>query len=329
MIWGRISAEAPGGPVGPGRSLLPVLLPLLLALVGVGCQESPTSLARPNLIRRAGDGVIHVSDFHHQRIVRFDPTGTFRSAFGERGLGEGQLWQVWGLLVESPDRIQVINQRITAPGAQTTLWEVKTFEQEREQAVHPLYIPTVQSQDEVWLAGLTRGFDGGYLVLDQSVRVIHHFDASWRHRGQGTAPGGGEPFQAPTCIRRKGEDIWVVDQYAHQVLRLGRDGRLLAVIGEEGTGPGQLRFPFAVDVCPGRWVAVADMGNYRVQRFDLAGRYLDGFEPAGVDVHSPVQLLDVLVTPTCDRLYLVDSKGNRVLVTTPQGNVLQTLHGWD
>jgi hypothetical protein len=38
--------------------------------------------------------------------------------------------------------------------------------------------------------------------------------------------------------------------------------------------------------------------------------------------------MDLAVSPDCSRLYLVDSKGNRVLVTTPDGHVLQTLDRW-
>ena len=42
----------------------------------------------------------------------------------------------------------------------------------------------------------------------------------------------------------------------------------------------------------------------------------------------PKQLMDLAVSPDCERLYLVDSKGNRVLVTTVDGEVLLEISSW-
>ena len=52
------------------------------------------------------------------------------------------------------------------------------------------------------------------------------------------------------------------------------------------------------------------------------------FEPAPAGPKQPLQLLDVTVSPSCDRLYLVDSKGGRVLITTPEGKLIHTIAKW-
>ena len=89
--------------------------------------------------------------------------------------------------------------------------------------------------------------------------------------------------------------------------------------------PGALSFPSAIAVCAGAWFAVADLGNHRVQRFDLDGRFLDAFAPDRAGADQPVQLLSLDVSPDCERLYLADSKGDRVLVTRPDGEVLRDI----
>jgi hypothetical protein len=119
----------------------------------------------------------------------------------------------------------------------------------------------------------------------------------------------------------------VIEKSRHRVSRMtsgGAEERVL--LQDEGHGPPS--FPTALAVCRDEWFAVADLGNHRVQRYTIDGRWLGGFvpEPAGPD--QPVQLLDLALSADCGRLYLVDSKGDRVLVTDPEGEVLQVLSRW-
>ncbi len=109
---------------------------------------------------------------------------------------------------------------------------------------------------------------------------------------------------------------------------MGLDGDEQERFGAEGTSPGQLRFPQAVASCPGRWVAVADLGNHQVVRFDWSGRHLGSFAPEPAGPKKPPQIVHIEVSADCGRMYVVDSKGSRVLVTTPEGEVLQTLASW-
>ena len=217
--------------------------------------------------------------------------------------------------------------RSLAADSQETLWEIKAFENGHQQQRFPLVVPGTTAWD-LWPASLATTAQGSWLVLDGGERGLLRFDAAWQYQGSWPQPIGGAPFDQPTCLRRSGDEYWVVDQNNHNIRWLAADGRQLAQFGSLGSGPGQLRFPFSLDVCAGRWVAVTDMGNYRVQRFTLDGRFLDGFEPAPVAPGVPVQLLDVAVSADCTLLYVVDSKGNRVLVTTPTGEVRQQLGRW-
>lgn len=309
----------------PARWLAGPALALLLLPLAAGCREEPRSLQRPNLVSLAADGRIVVSDFHHQRLVIFDRAGSFLSAFGQKGLGKDELWQVRALLLEGPSRLLLLNQRLPSLTSTGSLWEVKRYEDGHEIAAFPIEVPGAATTEP---CGLTASPDGGYLIPDDQLDAILRYDSSFRLTGRWEKPAGGEPFCAPVSILQRGGELWVVEQYCHRIRRLTLDGREIGTIGREGSGPGELLFPVQIDVCPGRWLVVADLGNYRVQRFTLQGEPMDSFSPEPVGPRQPVQLLDLLLTPSCDRLLLVDSKGNRVLITTPEGKVLQTISRW-
>jgi len=308
----------------PWGALLP-LLPLLL--LGAACETSPRDLRRPSLVALSEDGQIHVADFHHHRIVSFDAAGHFLRELGSRGLGEGQLWQPWALLAPAPGELLVVQERPRSLKDATTVWELKHFREGSEVARHDLAPPGTEGPR--WMEGLALAPGGGYWFTDQQRGVVLRFDAQWQFLGSWSAPvGGGEPFASPGVLLREGEEVWLVETFAHRVRRLDAAGRELVAFGEEGSQPGQLRFPQSLGVCPGQWVAVADLGNRRVQRFDRSGRYLDGFRPQPAAAELPLQLVDVKVSADCQRLFLVDSKGGRLLITRPDGEVLQVVNRW-
>ena len=123
--------------------------------------------------------------------------------------------------------------------------------------------------------------------------------------------------------------MWIIEQFDNRIRHLDADGTQQLVFGAEGARPGELRFPKALDVCASEgWIAVADLGNYRLQRFDMSGVFIDGFEPPPRDDDSPVQLMDVELSADCSSMVLVDSKGDRVLLTEPDGTIFGVLDRW-
>ncbi len=286
------------------------------------CGEAPTDLARPNALCLAADGTLYVSDFHHQRVVAFDPqAGTTRAVFGRQGLGEGELWQVWDIAC-SDGQIWALNQRLVVPEAPTQLVEAKSFDDGAEVFAAVLRAPWVEIE---WLGSFSRLPDGGWVATDEEHGALIFWDAQLGSPRRLTTPAGGEPLDGPSFVRRRGDELWVVEQSNSRVRRLSLEGRELGRFGREGRGEGELLYPTSVDVCPGRWVAVTDYGNYRVQRYTIDGEPLGGFEPAWSSPEAPAQLMRVVLSPDCERLYLADSKGQRVLVTTPTGEVVREL----
>jgi hypothetical protein len=80
-----------------------------------------------------------------------------------------------------------------------------------------------------------------------------------------------------------------------------------------GNAPGELRFPYNVDLLSDGTLVVCEYGNNRVQRFDADGRSLGTWGLAG---RRPGELAYpwALVVGRGDRILIVDSGNNRVQV---------------
>jgi sugar lactone lactonase YvrE len=294
-----------------------------LLLLAIACGPAlPTQLGRPNALALAPDGTLYVSDFSHDRIVAFGPDGQV-TTFGSPGLGRGQLWRVYALAVADDGSLLVTNRRPDgASDRQGEVWEIKRFVDGDEVDVRR-FDGHFRSAAHT-LQSLAPQSDGHLVVANPGGGELFVVDADGRYVG--SFGGVFHASAAPHDVVRDGDVHWVVDQAQHGLYRVTAAGAQPFFVDDAGTGP--LSFPSAVGVCPGEWLVVADLGNHRVQRFDLQGDYLGGFAPERAGPNQPVQLLDVAVSADCKRLYLADSKGDRVLVTTPQGEVLETYDGW-
>lgn len=296
----------------------------MVALLLPACTPAPSGLSRPNRVALGPAGEVYVSDFHHDRIVEFDADGRFVRAFGRQGIGEGELWRVTAMAVGDDGSLMVANRRpVSDSASDATTSELKRFRDGEEVALLQLDGRVLPADG--WIDGLAPAAGGGWLVVDTTHGELTVVDGEGRLSGRfGGIP---RPDAAPSSVLRAGDWYWVVEKSRHRISRMHRDGtEEVVVLLDEGHGPPS--FPTAVAVCRDEWFAVADLGNHRVERYATDGRRIGGFvpEPAGPD--QPVQLLDLAMSADCGRLYLVDSKGDRVLVTDPDGTVVQALSRW-
>lgn len=293
-----------------------------MLLLLLACAE--TSLSRPNAVALS-EGRVHVSDFHNQRIVTFDEDGRFLSTAGRKGLTGDGLWEVWGLLADG-DVLHVLNLRPTSRNDDTSVLEIKTFEEGRVTSVVPLILEDGSAAG--WSDGIVQTEQGWMLASLESDALLS-FSADGRFERLLTTPAGGAPLQAPSALHGEDDGLWVIEQFNNRIRHLSPDGQERLSFGVEGAQPGALRFPKALDVCDqGGWLAVADLGNYRVQRFDLSGAFLDGFEPPDAGRDAPLQLMDIALSADCSSMVLVDSKGDRVLLAEPDGTIFGELSRW-
>ena len=87
----------------------------------------------------------------------------------------------------------------------------------------------------------------------------------------------------------------------------------LGAFGRLGSEPGQLRFPYNVELLSDGTLVVCEYGNNRVQRFDPDGNSLGIWGEAG---RSPGQLAYpwALTVLEDDRILVVDSGNNRMQI---------------
>lgn len=122
--------------------------------------------------------------------------------------------------------------------------------------------------------------------------------------------------------------LYVADTPAHVVRVLRLDGTPLRLVGEHGSGPGQLNYPtfLAVDARGG--LVVNDSMNFRVQRFDADGKLLGAFGRLGngsgdmsrskgvaVDRRGHVYVADALF----DNFQIFDERGRLLLFVGEHG----------
>jgi DNA-binding beta-propeller fold protein YncE len=302
----------------PGRLLL-----LCAVAAATACATPAEHLARPNRVVVAADGTVWVSDFQNDRLVRWGADGTFLGTWGRNGLGRGELWRVTSM-VATPTGVVVANLRPVsdASGAEVVT-ELKSVDAAQEVGSAVLDGRSLASGARI--DGLSLLGNGHLVLADSTHGELVEVAADGRHIGRfGGIP---RPDAEPYGVTVSGEDVWVVERDRHRVTVISPGGRERTFTPRDEP----LRFPTAVAVCTATepaWVAVADHGNHKVRRFLLDGTPLSAFAPHPVGPDQPVQLLDLALSADCGALYLVDSKGDRVLVTDPNGSVLRTLQSW-
>ncbi len=297
------------------RAAITVAMVLLMA---VACGDSTHALVQPGAIALGPDGQLAVADAVEGHVVLIDAAG--RSVV--RGKGDGGYWEATALAWDSGGSLVALARRYSADVGDKT-WDLVRFEGGGTVERWPLEEHEPGLLD--WSMGLAIATDGTVYTSGLGGGAVVHFQADGRYLEHWSATVAGGPLASPSEVVAADGSLWVVEHFGHRVRQLDLGGRQLGAFGSEGSGEGQLRFPRALALCGGDWLAVADMGNFRVLRFDLAGRFLDGFEPAPVASDVPVQLVDLAISADCKRLYLADGRGGRVLVTTPQGDVLEVL----
>jgi len=100
---------------------------------------------------------------------------------------------------------------------------------------------------------------------------------------------GSGKLERPTGLAFAGGRVWAVDPPRHDVVGFTPEGEEVLRFGGRGEAGGQLNFPTAIAAGPDGTLLVVDALNFRVSRFDLAGRFLGSFGRAGEDAASFVR----------------------------------------
>jgi peptidylglycine monooxygenase len=153
------------------------------------------------------------------------------------------------------------------------------------------------------------------LLVDRDAHQIVACEPSGEVRfrlGERHQPRFNGPFNHPTDIAEAPNgDFYISDGYGNSNVHcFSADGTYRFSWGRPGRGPGEFTTPHAVWIDPSERVLVADRENNRVQRFDLAGEYIDVWE----DFYHPMDIFgdsegNIYVTDQIPRVSLLSSEG--------------------
>ena len=122
------------------------------------------------------------------------------------------------------------------------------------------------------------------------------------------------------------DNVWVTDNRAHTVMKLGNDGELLMTLGirgQAGTTDETFDRPADIAVGPNDELYVADgYGNSRVVKFDAYGNFIKAWGVPGTDP-GEFDLVHSIAVDSQGDVYVSDRENNRIQIFDSEGNLLR------
>jgi DNA-binding beta-propeller fold protein YncE len=141
----------------------------------------------------------------------------------------------------------------------------------------------------------------------------------------GTFGTGDGQLVWPTSLALDRQDnVYISDEYRHDVQVFDRDGHFLRRWGTFGSDDGQLNRPSGLAVDNDGYVLVVDSLNNRVQKFSPDGRLLAKWGEPG-DGPGQFNLPWGVAVDRCGQIYVADWRNDRVQKFTSDGEYLASL----
>ena len=222
----------------------------------------------PQALAIGPDGSVYVADQGSHVVQVFGPDGVFRREFGIAGTKPGQLSGVGALAVAGDGSVLVADganriDRFDANGQLMNSWGGTGSD------VGKFRFGGGSGNTAAAGGGLAVSGDAVY-VADTGNDRIQRFTLDGGHGAEIVPPG---QLANPRGIAVRRTRLFVADDQHHRLVVFDTGGHLLRAVGQNGSGPGQLNFPYGVATdAPGR-VFVADDLNHRVVRFSSGPVY--------------------------------------------------------
>jgi tripartite motif-containing protein 71 len=223
----------------------------------------------PQALAIGPDGSVYVADQASHVVQVFGPDGVFHREVGIAGTQPGQLGAV-GAIAVAPDNTLLVADgsnridRFDANGQLLNSWGGTGS------AVGQFRFGAGSGNSAAAGGGLAVSGNTVY-VADTGNDRIQRFTLDGGHGAEIVAPG---QLANPRGIAVRGTRLLVADDQHHRLVVYDTGGHLLRVVGSNGSGPGQLNFPYGVAADRSGRVFVADDLNHRVVRFSSAPDYV-------------------------------------------------------
>lgn len=276
-------------------------------------------------------GNIFLTQLKEQRIVKTDPSGNVLISFGSEGAGRGQFSQISDVAVDETGRVYVADTgngrvqifKISNVGTENPMPQMTTL---------PLLVDfdsTIDVEDGVSDIFSLPG-KGLFTVSDKNNHLAIWGEKNLIVSGQGSASG--ELLKPSAIYVTLDSRIFVADTANHRVQIFNYDGSLKYEFGKNGNKPGQFNSPQGIAVNGKGMIFVADTLNNRVEIFNQDGIYLNaiGQEDSLSDEKTnescqALNLPKVLAVDSKDQLYVVDERGQSVMIFDEKGGCLGSI----
>ena len=112
------------------------------------------------------------------------------------------------------------------------------------------------------------------------------------------------------AVSQRGEVV-VTEWTGHCVSVFSPSGQKIQSFGTHGSGQGQFDCPYGIAIDGDGNILVTDYNNHRLQKFTLKGQFLAAVGGKPLQFNCPI---DITVSPTNDKVYVVDNTRHRILI---------------
>ena len=223
------------------------------------------------------NGRLYVTDFWNQLVQVFDRYGDFYSMWGERGQGNGALFNFPRFsTTNDAGEIYIDDDH-----------EVRRFDSEGNFLSRSDWINfpggmDIDSSGNVWVTGREENTLRKYTADLNLLKVVN-----------GTQIFLG--LNAPTgvAISPINGHIYVTDKKRHRILVLDQNGNYLSSWGSFGQEHGQFRAPAGITIDSRGLIYVSEATNQRIQVFTPDGGYLYSWDAPGIAGKQPARIWEL------------------------------------
>ena len=240
------------------------------------------------------------------------------ASWGKTGSADGQFLGATGIGIDSQGAVYLANSsnyridKFDASGKFLLKWGTRG-EKAQGQFTTPHDV-AIDGAGNVWVADygntrLQRFTTSGGIPADGKRSIITGLDS-----------------QPDTIAVDSGGNLYVTEFFANKVRRydVATNWGAGPVWGGTGTGAGQFNRPHGVAISSDGSVYVGDRDNYRTQRFDANGKFLNGWGSNGIKPGQFRQAVGTAVDIDCN-VWVADSDAHRLQKFNSAGKLLDQI----
>ncbi|MGQ9650217.1 MAG: cytochrome c3 family protein [Phycisphaerae bacterium] len=139
-------------------------------------------------------------------------------------------------------------------------------------------------------------------------------------------PADGGSLADPTDVLPLPDDggCWVVDNDGHRLIYLDREGRHIAVVGEQGEMPGRFHYPFMIELSQSQDLLVTEVLNSRACVLNNKGQVVNVIGTYGISIGQLYRPKGI-ACDSQDRVWISDNLLGAVQIFATDGRLIDVL----